>query len=146
MQIRCMYGYFMFRETRAGQISSFANFSGFEFKAVDDYYTFSFLEDAPGYSILGGAYLGAPCIKTFEGKPWEIMRANKLIYDFTIDAVVPIAAVIQSVRLGETANYFVSNGMIIPGSVTEDGSRVTDYSAFYLFDTVKFRYSEVSFE
>ncbi len=136
----------MFEEAKAGQVSKLTNLFGFEFALKNGYYTFSTLDDAPEYSILGGTFLGAPCIKTFEGKPWEVMRENGLVYDFVNDEVVPILTIVNPVKIYEASNYFLSNGMILPGSVTEDGSRVKDYAAHYLFDTAKFKYSEVSFE
>ncbi len=146
MQLKCIHGYFKFRETRPGQISVFSNMSGFLFEGQDDYFTFSFLKDAPKYSILGKSYLGVPAIKTFEGEPWEVMRENKLVYDFTKNLVVPISTIVLPVSLSETTNYFLSNGMIVPGSLTDEGLRVKDYAAFFLFDTGKFKYSEVEFE
>ncbi len=90
--------------------------------------------------------MGAPAIKTFEGEPWEVMEENDLVYDFTQDKVVPISTITQAVQTKQTANYFLANGLILPGSLTEEGLRVKDYAAFYLFDTVTFNYSELNVE
>ena len=49
-------------------------------------------------------------------------------------------------RAGIGINYFLSPGLIKPGSVTDDGSRVTDYAAWFLFDSMKFKYSEITYE
>ncbi len=146
MKIKCLHGYYFFEEINPGDISRFINITGLTLVPHSDYYTFSFLDDAPRYSILGGVYLGAPATKTFEGEPWQVMRENELVYDFIIDAVVPIISVARAVQLKESNRYFVSNGLILPGSVTDDGNRVKDYAAFYLFESQKFKYSEVSFE
>jgi hypothetical protein len=127
-----------------GEISDFISLFGFDLVSEKDYYTFSTLQDAPRYSIAGGLYLGAPAIVTYEGEPWEVMEANSLVYDYDEDKVISILTVTDILKLKETNRYFIADGMILPGSLTEDGSRVTDYSAFY--DSNKFEYSEVTFE
>jgi hypothetical protein len=145
MKIECLHGYFLFEETRAGQISDFMSLFGLEITKVGNRFTFQDLADAPRFSIEGSTYLGAPAVATFEGEPWEVMRANNLVYDFTQGVVVPISSITQAARLNAAGNYFVSTGMILPGSITEDGSRVTDYAAFYVSDRVNFKYSEVTY-
>lgn len=146
MRIKCLHGYYMFEESKAGQIADFLNLFGFQLISKDGYYTFSSLDSAPEFSIKGSTYLGAPCTKSFEGKPWEVMKQNGLVYDFVNDAVVALETIAYKIQLLETNSYFLSNGMIVAGSVRDDGSRVRDYAAHYLFDTAKFKYSEVSFE
>jgi hypothetical protein len=146
MKIRCLHGYFIFEELKPGQLSDFMSLFGFDLVAQDDHFTFAALAGAPRYSILGGTYLGAPAIKTFEGHPWQIMRENQIVYNFNLGLVLPIVSTTQVIKLNQGSNYFLSSGLIQPGSVTEDGSRVKDYAAFYLFDKIKFKYSEVSFE
>ncbi len=141
MIIECLHGYYKFSETKPGQLSEFANLYGLELERNGDHFTFSDLVDAPNYSLTGGLFLGAPCIFTVEGPPWEVMRKNKLVYDFQKGLVVPILAVTTVCDFVQAGFTFVSNGMILGGSITEDGSRVTDYAAF--FDQSKFKYSEV---
>lgn len=119
---------------------------GLEIERNGDHFTFSDLVDAPDYSIAGGAFFGIPTTKTFEGPPWEVMRQNRLVYDFSRGLVVPIDSVLQPVTLASAGHYFLSTGMILPGSVTDDGSRVTDYAAFYNSDRASFKYSEVDYE
>jgi hypothetical protein len=147
MQINCLHGYFIFRENRAGEISDFMSlFSGLELVAKDDYFTFAALASSPDYSVEGATYLGATAIKTFEGKPWEVLKQNRLVYNFNSGAIIGIDTVTQRVEIASAANYFLSPGLILPGSVRTDGSRVTDYAAWYLFDSNKFKYSEVTYE
>jgi len=145
VRITCTHGYFKFEESRLGQISDLMAIFEFELISVEDYFTFPLLAEAKDYSIIGADYLGATAIKTFEGKPWEVMRQNKLIYDFNLDAVMPINSISRSVELSSTSRYFIANGLILPGSVTEDGSRVTDYSAWFFKDELLFRYSEIDY-
>jgi hypothetical protein len=118
---------------------------GLDLARSGDHFTFSDLVDAPEYSLAGGLYLRAPAIKTYQGKPWEIMRENRLVYNFSLGLVVPIFAIIQPVKLTQAGNFLISTGMLMPGSITEDGSRVTDYSAHFGAETGQFRYSEVEY-
>jgi hypothetical protein len=57
------------------------------------------------------------------------MRANQLIYNFETGLVQSLLAVTQLTPLRSTGRYFLANGLILPGSLTDEGSRVTDYSA-----------------
>ena len=67
MKIKCLHGYFIFEETKLGQVSHFMSLFGLGLVPKQDYYTFTDLEDAPDYSVIGGDYLGAVATKTFEG-------------------------------------------------------------------------------
>jgi hypothetical protein len=146
MKIFCRHGYFVFEETHAGQISRFMSLFGLEIESTGDHFTFSSLLDAPDYSLAGGTFFGAPTTEVFAGHPWEIMRVNDLVYNFSLDAVVPIQTVTQVAKVRSAANYFLSDGMLLPGSVMEDGSRVKDYAAFFYFDEMQFKYSELFYE
>ncbi len=146
MKLQCIHGYFKFSETAPGQISRFANLYQLDLARAGDHFTFADLVEAPDYSLAGGTFLGAACTATFEGKPWDVMRENALIYDFTRGLVVPIASITNHVTVTQAGFRFLASGMILPGSVTDDGSRVTDYAAF--FDPIRpgFVYSGVTYE
>ena len=147
MQVKCVHGYFMITESAPGQVSKFMSlFPGFSLVSKGEYFTFKTLSPAPTYSIAGLKYLGALSTETVEGKPWEVMRSNNLIFNFETDSVVPIATITRRLDVKLGSNYFLSPGLILPGSLTDRGDRVKNYSAWYLFDTGKFKYSEVSFE
>ncbi len=145
MNIICRHGYFIFRETRVGQLADFNRRFGFSLVPVGNYYTFEALEDAPRHSLQGKTLLGVPAIKNFEGEPWEVFEANGLVYDFSKGLVLPIASVIQLTTVSLAGNRFVSPGLILPGSLTDEGQRVKDYSAWYSRDTLRFLYSEVGY-
>lgn len=145
IQISCSHGYFQFRETASGEVSKFASYFGLDVTSERDYWTFSDLLDMPDYAVQGNKYLDGTVKKTFSGQPDDIMRANGLVYDFSQSLMVDILSVKQSVVLLETGNYFISNGLIIPGSITDDGSRVTDYVAWFTLDSQRFLYSEIGF-
>lgn len=146
MEVKCLNGYFIFTEHDAGEIGRLMSLFDLDLVLQGDKYVFDTLSDAPRYSILGSTYLGAPAIKTFEGEPWEVMAENKLVYDFLNDVVVPQATVFQRVSLQLIDYYYLSDGLILPGSVTDDGQRITDYSAWFSFGDNTFKYSEVGFE
>lgn len=145
MKIICRHGYFIFVETRLGQVSDFMARFGFELAPVGSYYTFDFLKTAPDYSIKGKPFLGFTSIKNFEGEPWEVFEANSVVYDFSKGLVVPISSIVQLTSLSIAGNKFVSPGFILPGSLTADGKRIKDYSAWYSRDTTRFLYSEVGY-
>ncbi len=147
MLIRCLHGYFIFKERFAGDVSRFmAIFQDLSIVAVDDYFTFEFLANSPTHVIAGDDFLGAPCLVTAEGRPWEIMRANNIVYDFQLEAVVPILTVTKRLELAQGSNYAISPGLIMPGSLSRTATRVRDYTAYHNTETQDFRYSEVSYE
>lgn len=145
MRVNCIHGYFIFEESVAGQISHFCSFFGLEIERSGEHFTFSDLVDAPDYSLPGGTFLGCPTTKSFEGRPWEVMRENRLVYDFTRGLVVPISLIAKTVQISAAGNFSVTSGMILPGSLTEEGQRVTDYAAVFLRDRENFKYSEISY-
>lgn len=145
MRINCRHGFFTFDELKAGQVSDFMSLYGFTIARTDRWFTFASLKDAPLYAIQGTTYLNAPVTKTFEGEPWEIMKENGLVYDFSMDLTRPITSVAAVVEIGRAANYFVSPGLIIPGSMTKDAKKVSGYTCWFSFDTSRFRYSEVTY-
>jgi len=145
MKIRCIHGYFIFEEEASGEVSDFMSFFGVELVALENFYTFATLAEAKDYAIIGGMYLGAPVTKTYEGKPWEIMRENNLTYHFNNDLVQPIETITDTTDIQQSGSYFVARGLIIPGALL-NGTRIKSYSGFYIFDQQKFKYTEVSNE
>lgn len=146
MKLTCSHGYFRFDEMIAGEVSHFASLFGFAMARVSDYFTFSALAAAPTYSLPGKLYLNVPATKAFEGRPWEVMRANGLVYDFSRRLVVPIATVTASAQLELAGNFYITTGMILPGTIMDGGKRVKDYAAHFSFDRMNFRYSEIGYE
>lgn len=112
----------------------------------NDFYTFPALLDAPTYGIKGGEFLGAAVTKTFEGEPQDVMRENDLVYNFLTETVVPASSITQRIDVAQAQNYFLSSGLILPGSLTDGGFRVRDYAAWYDFGSETFKYAEINFE
>lgn len=146
MRIDCLHGYFKFNEVRQGQISAFMSVYDLVLVKDRDFYTFETLKDAPLYAIKDKTYLGATVTQTYEGNPWEILEQNGLVFDFTSDSVVPKASITTRVIITQLDSSYLSEGLILPGSVTDDGKRVINYSAWFFPDTKRFKYSEITFE
>lgn len=145
MLINCRHGFFYIYEEKAGQVSAFSSLFGLPILPKNDFYTFQPLLGVQKYSLIGKNILNLPAVKTFEGTEGEVFEANSFVYDFTTGLLKNINSVTTIVRIKQAGTYFVSNGLILPGSVTADGGRVKDYSARYSRDTQRFYYSEVTY-
>lgn len=146
MKIKCNHGFFTFEEMYFGDASRFQSKFGTELVGWRDKFTFKPLALAPEHCISGQTYLGANVSQSFAGEPWEIFEANSLVYDFTTGLVVQKISITKIAPLEPAGFYFISPGLILPGSLTKDGSRINSYAAHFSFDTLRFRYSEVSYD
>lgn len=144
MRLNCLHGYFIFQETKVGQVSDFMSLTGMELIPKDGAYTFAFLEDAPLYSIAGKDLLGLPAVETYEGTQWAVFEANGFVYDLGLGIMRPIDAITQTTKVELAGNRFISPGLIQPGSLTDQG-RVKNYSAWFSRDTQRWLYSEVTY-
>lgn len=145
MRLKCIHGYFIFQETKVGQISDYMSLTGLSIVAKHDYFTFEFLKDAPEYSLTGKSYLGVPAVATYEGNPWEVFEENGFVYNFATGLVVPIASIVQKTVVKLAGNRYVSPGLILPGSLTDEGKRVKGYAAWYSRDRQSWLYTEVDY-
>lgn len=146
MRIKCLHGYFIFQETLRGDLSSFLSLTGLDLVPHRTFFTFNTIKDSPSYSLLGKNIIqNAIAIKTFEGEPWDIFKENKIVYDFTKDLVVPIDSITLKAKIKSGGKYLISSGLILPGSITDDGQRVTDYSAWYSQGQSTWFYTEVRY-
>lgn len=145
MRVKCLHGFFIFQETAVGQISDFMALTGVSLTPWRDFYTFEDIELAPNYSLKGKALLDTTATVTFEGEPWDVFEANGLVYNFVSGLIVPIASISQVTEVLAAGNRLISPGLILPGSLTDDGDRVKAYSAWYSRTTQRWNYSEVEF-
>lgn len=145
MRINCINGYFIFEESRAGEASDFVSLFGLELESKGNQFIFSDLADAPDFSIEGAPYLDTVATKTFAGKPWEIFEANKFVYNYDLGLLVPSESIDDIVTINPGGNFFVSDGLIMPGSLTDSGDEISGYRCWFTTDTMKFKYSEVSY-
>lgn len=145
MKLKCYHGYFIFKESRIGEVTDYTKLTGLSILPKDDYFTFEKLLSVDDYSLKGKPIVDMPAIKTFSGKPWEVMEANGFVFDFSLGVVVPIDSITTETTLSQTNNAFLSPGLILPGSLLRSGQRVKGYSAFFSFNTLTWRYSEVDY-
>lgn len=145
MKIICRHGHFLFDETEPGEIGRFSMVYDVELEALGDLFTFPFLVDAEKFSLVGKTYLNLPATKMFEGEPWEIMKANGLVYDLGLDLLKPVLTVVSVVELMESDFYYVSKSLIQPGSLLKSGDRIVDYTAWFDWKSSSFKYTEIGF-
>lgn len=143
MKLDCIHGYFIFNETKSGQISQYMSQTGLSLIGKNGYYTFENLQDAPEYSLVGKTLIDIPAIATFEGKPWEVFEENGFVYDFALGLVRPILSIVQKTVVKQAGGVFWSPGLVLPGSITDDGKRVKGYSAWYSRDRLTWKYTAV---
>lgn len=118
MRVECEHGYFRFYPRFTSERFEFETIFRLPLTWVGSWYTFPLLSTAPEYSIQGGEYLGASATKTYEGKPWEIMRQNNLVYDIANAEVVPIQSISGNVELVTVGGaYLASRSLMQPGTL-----------------------------
>lgn len=132
MRVNCLHGYFIFEETKVGQVSDFANKNGFDIVFLDNgKFTFSKLAGISEHIIKGQPLGDFPAIQSFEGEPWELMQASGVVYDFVLDQVRPIQSITAITQLKASNNWLISKGLILPGSLLENGQRIKSYSGWF---------------
>lgn len=146
MKINCTHGYFKFEELKPGEAAFFSKYFGVDLQRHESgYFTFKELLEVPDHSIKGADFMGVEAIKNYAGQPWEVMEQNGLVFDFSQGLLVPVSEITARFSIGQGNYYFFSKGLIQPGSVRADGTRIVGYTAFFLKDSIKFRYSAVTY-
>lgn len=146
MRIICRHGHFAFYPKDAHDIASFADLFTEELVRVGDFYTFSFLKDAPDFSIQGKPFLGLPAVKTFEGAPWEVMRENGFVYNVAAKAIVPKASIVLLSSLELSRDFWTTeNPLVQPGSRMPSGEQILSYDAEYIRQASQLRVFEVQY-
>lgn len=147
MRVLCRSGHYSFYPRNERDISRFCSFYKVELEKENDYYTFKFLKGIKDYSIRGGLYSNAPAIKTVEGKPWEVMDANGLVYSIFLKRIVNKATITIVSNLKLANFYYISDsGLLQSGALTSQGKKIKSFDAEYYFDIHKLRIREVEYE
>jgi len=133
-------------EVLPGQAGRFQSAFGIDITPWRGVFTFPPLAEVPEYSIQGAPFLGTVALESYAGTPAELFEANGFVYDFSLGEVVPEVAITRRAALDLSGMVYVSNGLLLPGSLRDDGTRVKNYTAWFSFDTATFRYSEVTFD
>lgn len=128
MRVLCLHGYFIFEPSRVSDISKLNSiYRAGLVKRQGRGFTFARLSGIEDYSLEGKTYIDTVADFTFEGKPWEVMRKNGIVFDFTEDASFPVEMIDDTLnpRLGRFT--YSANGLIVPGTLSESG-RILSYS------------------
>jgi len=144
VRIRCQHGFFLIDEVAPGQVGRFCSLFKVVLVPYRGFFTFALLAEVPEYTVQGAPFLGTISTATLQGSPAELFEANGLVFDFSKGLVVPPVVVTARAQLLKSGNVYVSSRLVIPGSLTDGGTRVKDYTAWFSVDTMTFRYSEVT--
>lgn len=148
MRVLCRHGHLAFYPEIAGDVSMFANYYGWDLVSERDYYTFASLKGAPTYALQHGKFLGAACKKTFAGYPWEVMKANDLVYSIAQDKVISKTEVDILIEPIRNEYYFVAETPLVQAGSTHklSGQRVLSFDGYFLQDYLQLRLSEFRYD
>lgn len=145
MKIICRHGHYSFFPGFSSEISDFCGYFGVSLVSHNDFFTFPKLKTLPRYSIQGKVYADAiPATVNFEGEPWDVLRANALVYSLALGRIVPRASITIRTSLASAGDFFLSPVPLIQaGALFSTGKRIVDYLGFFIDDYKEFRISEV---
>lgn len=147
MRIVCRHGHFAFYPRKASDIQKFAESFDVELEREEDYFTFAGLIGAKDYSLQGLPYLGVPATKTFQGKPWDVMKENALVYNVQLSLLVPKVSVVGIVDITQKGFFYVCNVPLLQaGARTILGRQILSYSGEFHEDKFYLRILEFSYE
>lgn len=150
MKITCLHGYYIFEPKYSAEINEFNSWFSDAPIAMSDkgHYTFKDLVDAPTHSIKGSTFMGELlATETFEGTPWDVMRANKFVYDFSLGVIRPISLIGRVAEPMILQDRFKDGGLYIAGSTIKGiNKKMTGFTCFMDFQMFNFNYSEFYYD
>lgn len=147
MRVLCRHGHFAFYPRGSSDINRFAQSFGLELEREDDYFTFPKLIGAKDYSLTGKLYLNLPALKTFHGKPWEVMKENDFVYSLALGLIVPKLTIVGLADITQKGFYYVCNTPLLqPGARTVLGRQILSYSGEFFEDKFYLRVMEFDYE
>jgi hypothetical protein len=148
MRILCRHGHFALYPESAEEISKFQSWTNTKLFRSDDFYTFERLYDLPNYSLTGAPFGNILALKTFEGKPWEVMKENGYVYNVTTKLIVPKLAIVDMVSLNFGQYYYsVQNGILQPGTRQPlPPKQILSYDAYFDCDKFQLKIFGVEYE
>lgn len=134
MRLICRHGHYAFYPQDAGDLFEFQEAYKIKLVRVNDYYTFQALSALPDYVLATTVYGNAlaPAIATIEGKPWDIMKANNLVYNLATGLLVLKTSIISNVKLPFLGKYFIPEYRSL---ILQSGSRVVGQSQILSYDS-----------
>lgn len=132
MRVVCENGYYRFYPKRSSEVFLFCDYFNFALLRKGNYYTFPFLVNAPDHSIITKPYLNLLANALYEGNPWEVMGANRFVYNINSQILVPLDSVSTVIELIDTGDCFVPDvTMIQAGSLNRTGRRIKSFDSFF---------------
>lgn len=146
MRVICRNGHFAFYPKDENEIFLFSTFFEETLVRESDFYTFSFLKDAPKYALKGKAFLGLTAVKTYSGEVWEVMKENGFVYNLATKALVLKSAVTTAIDPQVSEGFFLAESPLIqPGSRISTGQQLLSYDAEYDCNTSQLKVFEVQY-
>lgn len=141
MRVLCRHGHMSFYPEAAGDLSMFCNYFGSELVREDDFWTFERLQNAPSYSIKGNPYLGKTAKVSYAGRPWEVMKANDMVFNIQTGEMADKSEIsVAPINPPRVAFYFVSDVPLIqPGTLHVSGRRILSYDGYFIQDYFQLR-------
>lgn len=135
MRILCRHGFFSFYPSNSEELARFCSIFELNLVRMGDFFTFPFLAKIGDYTLSGASFMNLVANKTFEGKPWDLLKENKIVYHVMTESLVPISTVVDvvDIYLGNYS-YHSEVALIQPGSLDSTGKRVASYDAMFDFD------------
>jgi hypothetical protein len=147
MRVLCRSGHFAFYPRKTSDIARFSNYFDITLEREEDYFTFPLLRDAPKYSISGKPFMGVPAIKTYAGNPWDIMKANSIVYHLGTKLVVPKLSILGIIDLKQVGYYFLAESALVqPGMRLRTGQQILSYTGEFVEEGYQLRVLEYSYD
>lgn len=138
MIVKSVNGFIKYYPQETSDLQRFKRIFKIELKPELDYYTFESLLNKPRHSIAGAPYSGSLiAIKTYEGREAsDVMKENGFVFSLEADAIVPMLAIPNSVKLIDTANYAVApSAFLQPGAIYSGTlQRILSYTGWLSLD------------
>lgn len=130
MRVICRNGFFSFYPERSSDVTEFCSYFEIDLVRMEDFYTFPILAEIPNYSIQGAPLSNLVANKTYEGKPWEVLRENRMVYSIEGEILVPMISVVDTVDLYLSNFYYIAQAVLIqPGARSRSGKKIVSYDA-----------------
>lgn len=147
MRILVRHGHFAFYPSNLSDIANFCRIFDVALERVDDYYTFPLLKSLKDWSLPLYPYGNLPAIVKYEGKPWEVMKANNFVYSLSLKILVPKVSILGVFSPTQSGPYYTTNQAIVqPGIIATTGQRFMSYDGIFDFNTQKLRVREFQYE
>lgn len=133
MRILCRHGHYAFYPDYASELAEFCQHFEITLEREDDFYTFPQLIGLADYSLKTLVYKDLPATKTFEGKPWEVMRENGFVFNLSLNKLFPRQSITSILTPVQTGGFIsVDVPIVQAGSLVPTGNRIVDYDAFFV--------------